>query len=200
MSKQPPTTPTASPVGPCPTIIQVSRTLQCWKFIQHHCSTRPPSMGWMGILLGGATLLFFIFVSLLKRFKNLILLEPILSLKSRPEFIRALFFREANWKPQKFFPFVKMAENIEMHPYTLRCHNILGDYSYGTRLISVEDVRNYLSHIIYIFIFYFFLNFLLFVRLQTPTSSTDQLWLFVTEWLSPSSFSKQYLMVSWSSF
>ena len=38
------------------------------------------------------------------------------------------------------------------------------------RLISVEDVRNYLSHIIYILIFDFFLNFLLFVRLQTPTS------------------------------
>ena len=34
------------------------------------------------------------------------------------------------------------------------------------RLISVKDVRNYLSHIIYILIFYFFLNFLLFVRLQ----------------------------------
>ena len=33
------------------------------------------------------------------------------------------------------------------------------------RLISVEDVRNYLSHIIYILIFDF-LNFLLFVRLQ----------------------------------
>ena len=39
------------------------------------------------------------------------------------------------------------------------------------RLISVEDVRNYLSHIIYILIFDFFLNFLLLVRLQTPTSS-----------------------------
>ena len=39
------------------------------------------------------------------------------------------------------------------------------------RLISVEDVRNYLSHIIYILIFDFFLNFLLFVRLQIPTSS-----------------------------
>ena len=48
------------------------------------------------------------------------------------------------------------------------------------RLISVEDVRNYLSHIIFILIFDFFLNFLLFVRLQTPTSSTDQLWFFVT--------------------
>ena len=34
------------------------------------------------------------------------------------------------------------------------------------RLISVEDVRNYLSHIIYILIFDFFLDFLLFVRLQ----------------------------------
>ena len=39
------------------------------------------------------------------------------------------------------------------------------------RLISVEDVRNYLSHIIYILIFDFFLNFLSFVRLKTPTSS-----------------------------
>ena len=34
------------------------------------------------------------------------------------------------------------------------------------RLISVKDVRNYLSHIIYILIFDFCLNFLLFVRLQ----------------------------------
>ena len=39
------------------------------------------------------------------------------------------------------------------------------------RLISAGDVRNYLSHIIYVLIFDFFLNFLLFVRLQTPTSS-----------------------------
>ena len=39
------------------------------------------------------------------------------------------------------------------------------------RLISVEDVRNDLSHIIYILIFDFFLKFLLFVRLQTSTSS-----------------------------
>ena len=42
-------------------------------------------------------------------------------------------------------------------------------YTITDRLISVEDVRNYLSHIIYILIFDFFLNFLLFVRLQTPT-------------------------------
>ena len=55
-----------------------------------------------------------------------------------------------------------------------------GSYMGSARLISVEDVRNYLSHIIYILIFDFFFNFLLFVRLQIPTSSTDQLWLFVT--------------------
>ena len=52
--------------------------------------------------------------------------------------------------------------------------------NYQGRLISVEDVRNYLNHIIYILFFDFFLNFLVFVRLQTPTSSTDQLWFFVT--------------------
>ena len=45
-----------------------------------------------------------------------------------------------------------------------------GDCILLLRLISVEDVRNYLSHIIYILIFDFFLNFLSFVRLQTPTS------------------------------
>ena len=40
------------------------------------------------------------------------------------------------------------------------------------RLISVEDVRDYLSHIIYIYILIFdFSNFLLFVRFQTTTSS-----------------------------
>ena len=43
------------------------------------------------------------------------------------------------------------------------------------RLISVEDVMNYLSPIIYILIFDFFLNFLLFVRLQTPTSHYQML-------------------------
>ena len=34
MSKQPPPAPTASAAGPCPTIIQISRTPQHWKFIQ----------------------------------------------------------------------------------------------------------------------------------------------------------------------
>ena len=38
------------------------------------------------------------------------------------------------------------------------------------RLLSAKDVRNYLSHIIDILILYFFLNFLSFVRLQTPAS------------------------------
>ena len=42
MSKQPPPAPTASATGPCPTIIQISRTPQHWKFIQHFRTTRPP--------------------------------------------------------------------------------------------------------------------------------------------------------------
>ena len=64
-------------------------------------------------------------------------------------------------------------------PCPVNPDNKLNDYNSkcgaGPRLISVEDVRNYLSHIIYILIFDFFLNFLLFVRLQTPTSSTKML-------------------------
>ena len=42
MSKQPPPAPTASATGPCPTIIQISRTPRHWKFIQHLSTTRPP--------------------------------------------------------------------------------------------------------------------------------------------------------------
>ena len=42
MSKQPPPAPTASAVGPCPTLIQTSRTPRTWKFIQDHRTTRPP--------------------------------------------------------------------------------------------------------------------------------------------------------------
>ena len=42
MSKQPPPAPTASTIGPCPTVIQVSRTPQHWKFTQHLRTTRPP--------------------------------------------------------------------------------------------------------------------------------------------------------------
>ena len=41
MSKQPPPAPTANTVGPCPTIIQISRTPRHWKFTQHHRTTRP---------------------------------------------------------------------------------------------------------------------------------------------------------------
>ena len=41
MSKQPPPAPTASTVGPCPTIIQISRTPRHWKFTQHLRTTRP---------------------------------------------------------------------------------------------------------------------------------------------------------------
>ena len=42
MSKQPPPTPTASTIGPCPTVIQVSRTPRHCKFTQHLRTTRPP--------------------------------------------------------------------------------------------------------------------------------------------------------------
>ena len=42
MSKQPPPAPTASATGPCPTIIQISRTPRHWKFTQHLRTTRPP--------------------------------------------------------------------------------------------------------------------------------------------------------------
>ena len=42
MSKQPPPAPTASTIDPCPTIIQISRTPQHWKFTQHLRTTRPP--------------------------------------------------------------------------------------------------------------------------------------------------------------
>ena len=41
-SKQPPPAPTASAVGPCPTLIQTRRTPRTWKFIQDHLTTRPP--------------------------------------------------------------------------------------------------------------------------------------------------------------
>ena len=42
MSKQPPPATTASAVGPCPTLIQTSRTPRHWKFTQDHRTTRPP--------------------------------------------------------------------------------------------------------------------------------------------------------------
>ena len=37
-----PPAPTASTEGPCPTLIQISRTPRHWKFVQHHHTTRPP--------------------------------------------------------------------------------------------------------------------------------------------------------------
>ena len=42
MSKQPPPAPTASATGPCPIIIQTSRTHRHWKFTQHLRTTPPP--------------------------------------------------------------------------------------------------------------------------------------------------------------
>ena len=41
MSKQPPPAPATSVVGPCPALIQISRTPRHWKFTQHHRTTRP---------------------------------------------------------------------------------------------------------------------------------------------------------------
>ena len=41
MSKQPPPTSTINAVGPCPIIIQISRTPRHWKFTQHHRTTQP---------------------------------------------------------------------------------------------------------------------------------------------------------------
>ena len=48
MSKPPPPAPTASAIGPCPTIIQISRTPRHWKFTQHHRTIRPPPFLGMG--------------------------------------------------------------------------------------------------------------------------------------------------------
>ena len=44
MSKQPPPAPATSAIGPCPTIIQISRTPRDWKFTQHLRTTQPPQM------------------------------------------------------------------------------------------------------------------------------------------------------------
>ena len=41
MSKPPPPAPTASAIGPCPTVIQVVGRPRHWKFTQHHRNTRP---------------------------------------------------------------------------------------------------------------------------------------------------------------
>ena len=41
MPKQPTPTPTASAIGPCPTLIQISRTPRHCKFTQHYRTTRP---------------------------------------------------------------------------------------------------------------------------------------------------------------
>ena len=47
MSKQPPPpAPTASTVGPCPTVTQIRRTPRHWKFSQHHRTTDYPLMDW----------------------------------------------------------------------------------------------------------------------------------------------------------
>ena len=47
MSKQPLPALTASTEGPCPTLIQISRTPGHRKFAQHHRTSRPPPGGAM---------------------------------------------------------------------------------------------------------------------------------------------------------
>ena len=42
MSKQSPPAPTASAIGPCPTIIHINKMPRNWKFTQHHLTTRLP--------------------------------------------------------------------------------------------------------------------------------------------------------------
>ena len=59
MSKQPPPAPTASAVGPCPTLIQISRTPRHWKFTQHHRTTRPPPPIALAVGAGGGGLDIF---------------------------------------------------------------------------------------------------------------------------------------------
>ena len=58
MSKQPPPAPTARAVGPCPIVIQTSRTPRHWKFTQDHRTTRPSPFNhvqlhvhWMHLLI-----------------------------------------------------------------------------------------------------------------------------------------------------
>ena len=48
MSKQPRRTYCKHSSRPCPTVIQVSRTPQHWKFTQHLRTTRQPHGGWSG--------------------------------------------------------------------------------------------------------------------------------------------------------
>ena len=52
----------------------------------------------------------------LKRGKNLLPSEQILSFKSRPKFGRSVLSREANRKSQKSFPFMKMVEKYGIVP------------------------------------------------------------------------------------
>ena len=44
MSIQPPPAPTASAIGPCPTIIKISRTPRYWQFTQYDRTTQPPQV------------------------------------------------------------------------------------------------------------------------------------------------------------
>ena len=76
-------------------------------------------------LLGEVTLLFTYFILFSRGFtlkgKNLLLLEQILSFKSKPQFGRAMEGRKANRKSWKLFPLVKMTEKHWGVPIHLNC-------------------------------------------------------------------------------
>ena len=48
----------------------------------------------------------------------------VFSFKGRPHFARASALREANRESQKFCPFVKMAEDMEVYPHALKLTGI----------------------------------------------------------------------------
>ena len=108
MSKQPPPAPSASTIGPCPTIIQISRTPRHWKFTQHLHTTRPPSYQEILRWLLVTTLAEAILTFLLPRREFL---------WKRPYFGNTTLSRTANTKSQKLFSMVKTRN--EATPYTL---------------------------------------------------------------------------------
>ena len=81
----------------------------------------------MDTLSGDVTLSFTYLLPFSKGFtlkgKNLLLLEQILSSKSKLQTGMAMSVREANMKSQKLFPFVKM----EVYPYTLMPFHLHGN-------------------------------------------------------------------------
>ena len=117
MSEQPPPAPTASTAGPCPTLIQISRTSRHWKFTQHHRTTQPPPSFlelWLLHLTNEANanrLWLFVLVDLYG-----------LQFKS---FIYQLQSREANRRILKFFPLWRFTRKARNFAHTLRLFKFL---------------------------------------------------------------------------